>query len=743
MKAGAIVNLVLVIALSAGLSLGSFVAFPSANVLTATESDLQAQLESTGSVQVNDRDRVILLEGGSADWEWDADTETLEATLTSGSLFFASLADDFSVQVLTPFVRISSQNSTALVQMSESGDAVEVFALEHPTLVTFLLDGEELNSLLVPSNMSMKIPSSKISATLGRLRLAKLTKEFQVSTFEVTELTQAEQDVFTASQTAYNESELSFLQNQQAYSHFGPSLTGLGSAMNKGYEFFRNTLTVLPSAEERQYEVQKEKYLVYGISNLLYGDEATGEKWINDWKAAAHDSAQVEAMYSALFFALPGDNLYPVKAAAAELLYPHEEPLVALRRQFQEIESLLDRGSLVDAQNAYQNYQVKFEAVLQSGTLDDEEYLAEISREYYLLELLLRSHSVFYTGDSVKLLTELESKILSLAGNDQDLDEERQAFVQSKIRYLENLFNLVTERKVSVDSATDLANELIADAEQYLGAITSEVAVRSYFQTKLEEYDLSVQFMNSPEFYSYDSFDDGLKDYQAKVEDLSNLSEYIQSLRTGEEASATITLEDAIAQVEGDLHGNGIQYKEVTSLGDSANRLFQIVNARTGGYSFEANYDRETKILYDTVVEGELRFSTGLSLENANTVIESAMKDAELTPEEEPEETPVEDGDTSLTDEVAISRVEADFEEAGLKLGAFKFKVVDLEENSFTFEGVMTDANLVVSGSYDLDTALVTEIVWELEETPQNFPDIGLSDFEDALYATYLALTAE
>ena len=90
MKAGAIVNLVLVIALSAGLTVGSFTAFPAANVLSLDEADLQAQLDSTGTVQLNGRDSVSLLEGGTADWNWSADDKKLEATLTSGTLFFAT-----------------------------------------------------------------------------------------------------------------------------------------------------------------------------------------------------------------------------------------------------------------------------------------------------------------------------------------------------------------------------------------------------------------------------------------------------------------------------------------------------------------------------------------------------------------------------------------------------------------------------------------------------------------------------
>lgn len=744
MKAGALVNLMLIITLSAGLVFGSFTAFPSADSSAEASVDLMTSLTGTGAASLNGRDSLSLFEGGNAEWSWDAPTETVSATLSGGELFFATLADDFSVNVLTSFVRVESQNSSALVKLDETGETLTVYALEHPTLVTFVLDGEDLNSLLVPTGSFMKIPSSKITSTLGRLRLTKLTKEFPVFSFEESELSEAELAVYSASQSAYDLSALSFVQDSQSASHFGPALTGFNSILSKTYEIFKDTLTILPSAEERLAEDQKEEYLIYGMTNLLFGDAAIGEKWVNDWKNADPDSEQVEEIYSALFFALPGDDLYPVKAVAAEILYPNAEPLVALRRQLQEIEALLNRGSVVEAQSAYQSYQEKFEAALQSGDLDKEEYLDDISREYYLLELLLRSHAVFYTGDSVQLLSELESKILSLAGSDQDLDEERQAFVQSKIRYLENLFDFVIERKISIEDATDLANELVADAESYLGSITSEVAVRTYFVSKLEEYDLSIKFMNSPEFYSYDSFSEGLKDYQAKEEDLENLNQYIQSLRSGDETGTIVPLEEAIAEAEADLRANGIQYKEVKSLGDNANRLFEIVGGNTGGYAFEANYDRETKILYDTVVEGTLRFSTGLSLENANSVIETAMTEAAVTTEEGEEATTGEEGEkTSLTEEVAISRVETAFEEADLKLGAFTFEVVNLEENTFTFEGVMTDANLAVSGTYDLDTGLVTEVVWELDETPQSFPDISLSQFESALYATYSTLSGE
>ena len=397
-------------------------------------------------------------------------------------------------------------------------------------------------------------------------------------------------------------------------------------------------------------------------------------------------------------------------------------------RQFQEIESLLAAGYQVEAQGAYQDYQARFEEALHSGDLDEEAMLDDISREYVLLELLLRSNSVFYSTDAVKLLSDLEEAILSLAGSDQDLDEERQAFVQSKIRFLQNLFAYVMERKISLETATDLANELLSEAESTLASITSKVAVRDYFETKLEEFDLSIAFMNSPEFYSYDSFDIGLADYRSKEANLEDLNEYIQSLRVGEDdETVTISLEDATAEVEETLHDNSIQFATVESLGDSSYRLFEIAGARTGGIAFEANYDRETQILYDVVV-GEVRFSTGLSLEMAKQVIEGTVSDAEVVEDEEPA-TAVEDDETP-TESLAISRVEAALEAADLEVSDFAVTLVDLEENLFTLEGSFDKGKLLVSGTYDLDTGLVSEIVLESEGQSYTAEDTSLVDLE-------------
>ena len=736
MKSAQILNLVLVSALGIGLGVASVFAFPQAeNPLTPGWSyegsflwDETIEVAETLTARLNNRDSVSLLAGTKSTSNWQEEQEAVSIDLETGALFFASKAGDFSVSVQTPFARVDSENSNAYVSFNAETNLLEVFALDHPSTVTFLSEGEDLNALLIPTGYKMKIPGSKVTETLARLRLTKLSKEFQIFAFENGELPEDVQILVENSESAYKDSSLAYLNQVQKNSDFGPSLTGVGGIINGGLQFFENILTVLPNADLRLEEDERDSALTYALTNLLYGDSVAGQTWVSVWQSFPQDPEEVKGIYRSLSFVLPGEELYPVKAAAAEVLSPEQAPLTTLRRQFQEIESLLAAGYQVEAQGAYQDYQARFEEALHSGDLDEEAMLDDISREYVLLELLLRSNSVFYSTDAVKLLSDLEEAILSLAGSDQDLDEERQAFVQSKIRFLQNLFAYVMERKISLETATDLANELLSEAESTLASITSKVAVRDYFETKLEEFDLSIAFMNSPEFYSYDSFDIGLADYRSKEANLEDLNEYIQSLRVGEDdETVTISLEDATAEVEETLHDNSIQFATVESLGDSSYRLFEIAGARTGGIAFEANYDRETQILYDVVV-GEVRFSTGLSLEMAKQVIEGTVSDAEVVEDEEPA-TAVEDDETP-TESLAISRVEAALEAADLEVSDFAVTLVDLEENLFTLEGSFDKGKLLVSGTYDLDTGLVSEIVLESEGQSYTAEDTSLVDLE-------------
>lgn len=705
--------------------------------------DQELQTTAAGTVRLNGRDSVTLLANTDATLHWDAEGQVVLVTLKSGGAIFSTVADDFRVSVVTPFARVDSQHSTAVVLLDATSIQLEVDAITHPSLVTFTANGKDLNALSVPTSYRMKVPSSKVSELLGRLRLAKLSKEFPLYTLADGDLSEETLGVLASVQAAYDARSVAFLSQVQAESDFGPSLTGFGGTVHSAYSSFRDALTVLPTAKANLVNLRKEDALVYAMTNFLYGDPGLAQNWLTDWQNATHRKLELQNLYSSLFSVLPGDALYPVKSATAVLLYPQEDALLGLRRQYGQIESLLDRASQVEAQQAYQDYQKQFEAALNVGDFDELASLPDISREYTLLELMLRNHSIFYSVESTQLLKDLETKILALAGSSQDVDEELQTFVQSKLRFLDKLFSFVTEKKLAIKTATELANELIFDANTYMSKVTTQVAVSDYFKTQLAADQLSVQFINSPEFYTYASFAEGLSAYKAKVSALDELNAYIQNIRSGQQEDATVSADIAQEQVKDALSSHAVQYSGVSSLGDTANRLFQIQGARTAGYAFEAKYDRESQILYDVVV-GSVRFSTGLKLEDAKNVIEAAMagQSAPVDSTSVDATLPSTESSASLTESVALQLVNSEFTAAGLKVDDFVFTVVDVEKNTFTFEGTLTAAALPVSGTYDATTQKVSEIVWELNGIPQTLPDLALADFESSLEATYQAVTS-
>jgi len=745
MKAGQMMNGIVVMLVSAAAFAGSFFAFAEADYLVEEGWEMgelvfdeQVEVSEVASVQLNGRDSLVLMPETVAELSWDEEAGHLDVDLESGGVIFAATAGDMTVSVNTDFARVDSQNSTAYVELSDG--QMNVYATEHPSLVTFVLDGEDLNSISVPTEYWMKVPESKISETVGKLRLTKLSKEFPTYELDDEDLSDEVESALDDIGFAYTESATKFQSAIKRAGEYGPPLTGFAGEANEVFEQFREYVTFMPHAVERLGDNSKEEVLAYVMTNLLYGDEETGQLWFDEWQTLEYEVSEVESTYAALFFVLPDDVLYSVKSALADIIYADEGAMTSLRLRYLEIESLLSASAKIEAEEAYEEYKIEFQSALKSGVFDDEEWLDDINREYVLLELILRSYSTFYTVDAIELLSDLEEKILALAGSDQDLDEERQAFVQSKLRFLENLFEFVVERKISVEDATELADELIFGAEAYLNSISSESAVQEYFEAKLDDYDLAVQFVNSPEFYSYTDFDEGLEAYAQKEEDLDELNEYIQNLRSGDtDEVATISIEEAFEQVVDDFFLAGVTYSDIVWLEDSANRLFEIEGGYVAGFALEANYDRETQIFYDVVVE-DTRFSTGLLHSDLRDVVESAMEDElpEVLGEEDAEEEDEED-ESSLVEDVAISEAEGAFEDAGLETADFEIVLVDLDANLFSFEGVITEYELPVSGTFDLISGQVSEIVWG---DGQSLPDVDLAQLELAIDVTYEAQLA-
>lgn len=724
MKKAQVLNFLIVLILSLGLSIWSLAGIK--DPLESGESEglvlsphleweTEVTIEEISFIQWGKRDAVIFFPNTKVEIVWDEENEVLSIELLEGSLVYGTLAGDFSVEVFTPFATVTSQKSAAWIQLEES--ELKVHSLQHPNLVSFVFEEEVQNALLIPTGTYIEVPQTKVTPILSKLRLTKLSKEFPLFTFEFTELPEEIQTSYEQLQEDYEHMALSYLAELQSESDFGPPLEGFSGLFHRVSQKLREFLTFLPHAEAAYIASEQLQVTRYLESNLLYGSPEDTDYWFTIWSDLSHSKEELILLEKELFFVLPGDKLYPLKLAVSEQL-KEEETLEFLQDRFNEIEQLLSQGNAAEAEEAYTAFQEEMKGLLRSGYFDAEEKLDELSREYLILEVLLRTHSQFYNVEDVVLLTEMEEAILLHSGKEEDLNEARQSFVQSRLRFLENLVDYVKANKVDVDTAVKLGTELLFEAEEYLNALTSEVAVQAYFEEKIEEYWLTVQFMDSPEFSSYSSFEEGLDAFEAKQDELNLLSSYLNEVQTGEAGVASQSLEEALSQAEKELKMAGIKFEDLESLGDSENRLFELEGAEIAGYSFQAKYDLETHLLYEVVL-GDIRFPSGLQLSNFEEILVHAA-------EEEGFSTGSSNGSSGPAIEVSVL-----FEEAGFDSESLEFPEADTENQIYSFE--LAYQGSLLAGRFDAITEEVSEISLEISGSSYKIPSVSLGQLQEVV----------
>ena len=661
MKKAELLNLVLVALLGLALGFWSFFAFGAEASELDNNWDLSENfvfdgvIDATSSAYATfkNRDSIRIFPGSEATLTYDASEKHFDIFLKKGSIVLATLAGDFDATLRTGFAVADSDGSELYATVADDGSSLTVYGIEHPSLLTLVRDSKDLNSFYVPTSYRTEILKSKVNVPIAKLRLAKLSKEFQIYEFKESELDESLKSVLEDVEKNYENASLNYMAKLSVGADTGPALEGLTQTFRNVLVRVRAALTFSGFAEKKRLNSERDDNLKYALSNSIHFNVEVSRVWLQKWLSYSPEDEVKQELSANLFFVLPGDGLYDIKWALNDS---------SIDLMYNELESLLEHASIVEASLAFKDYKLAFEKVLKSSTFDTY----ELSRRYILTELLLRSNAVFYTLESAELLKEIETSILAESGSYQDLDEERQSFVQSKLRFLENLFKFVSAKKLSVSAADKLGRELISGADDYLNSIAAQVAVRSYFEQKLEDYDVSLQYISSPEFGSYLSFDEGLAAFRQKLADLAQLNSYLQGIRSGNEAEiSTVSVEDAKKEAETDFESNGIQFAELVSLGDAQNRLFNILGGKVSGRIFEGKYDRETKILYD-VVAGDIKFATGLAVEKFRDVLGKATEDDSIVRSADAENQSQGSVDSNLTEDVALSYAKSQFVAASI-----------------------------------------------------------------------------
>lgn len=676
-----------------------------------------------------------------------ADFESMPMTfhliLSKGSIWLSDLQGVAQFTLDTNRMRIEPQKGSTFVRYDDGG--VDIFAAHHPTRVSFLSDDEDktvLNTYLLTESHQASVEEAGLSRSIDQLRYTKLTKEHPFAFVDEEQWEDDWESALDLDQDRLAEVYTDFVSALRRYGNGGHDEGSFSSRVRSVYRAVRSVFTF---SKQHLLEIEEDEdldLLYQALYLILDGDTMGSRERLSQFEAAANGFESLEKLneltwvFQSVYY---NDAFYPAKEAIWDIrknATDSEDSLVLLlgflREQLMEVYDLLDRGDISKARSALLAYSDAWQDLMIGAGSDLGAVVQGMTAERQILQNLLYRNDTFYDLDSYEVLSALEERILTLTAEEYDLNEERQAFVQDKIRVLTRLVELIDDELVGIDDGSDLAYQLIDEANDLLQDITVQTAVIDYFDEKLEELGKMMEFINSPDYeLAQGTFEDKFDAYQNKEQEMDDLSDYILGITDGEEISG-VSLEDAQAEAETAFRDQGITYTALVPLGDTNYRLFSVEGGRVDLIDFQASYDRITGIVYDLEVEGDI-FSVGVRLEDLKAAVEEAVKDEV----EDPDNLLPEDTGRQLTalESFAIGLVETTLVSAGFDVIEDQISVVDLDENLFQVELVIlhSDGDIDVSFRYDADDEYATEVIGEVDGVLFAIGEAALSNLEDAV----------
>lgn len=682
--------------------------------------------------------------------------------LVKGSAWISNLQGTSHFELETPRLRIEPEEASTYVRYEE-GEAF-ILSAYHETRVSFLegvpedatevIEPAVLNDYLLTELHQVSINEADIQPVLAQLRYTKLTKEFPFVYVAETDFEDewtlqlaADRDRLAKAYTDF----VSFLRRE---GEAGASPDTLAYRWHSTYIKIRDAFTLDKIHLKEVQDREKLEVLYQSLYLILAGDPVGAVERLQRFQGFSMDVTQFPEFYvlDQVFHTVNfGSDFYPVKELFRELqLGVITDPLQKLalslhflRDRLNEVYDLLDVGDLRNAKEALYAYNTEWQDLMESSGTDLRDSVQVLTEERQVLQNLLYREPTFYDADLYTVLSELEDRILTLTAEEYDLNEERQTFVQDKIRMLSNLVSYIDGGTIGVDNGIALADLLLEDSQTLLNGITQAAAVNQYFSEKLIEMDDMFRFLNSPDYKMGEgTLEKKFAAYLQKEMDMDALASYIQGLAdasTSDEAPA-MTLDESLTAAQKRFGQAGVEYTALMPLGDTDYRLFKIEGGRVGEIDFQGNYDRETDIVYDLSVQGET-FSTGLKLDLVVNAISAMGQGSEEVVEDFTTE-PAGSSDVSLSpvEELAVRLVRSSLEaQAGVDFVEASIQIVNLDENQFQVEVPMEmqGETVPVTFSYDGDDNSVSGVTGEVNGETFEVQVTTIEELRGAVEAAY------
>lgn len=634
---------------------------------------------------------------------------TVSLNLVDGGVWVANMGGVLDVMVTAGDFMF--RNIDGYYYIGKVDSDVFAYSYRHHLSVHFL-DGENnsLNSYSLPEGYYVQLEDGSVSSVVSGLRYAKLVKEYPF--YSITDDQSLDfWDGYAAEDDSRYRNLLSDFESL-IRQHYGSYMSGFDgySFVDEIVLFLREYLTFSDAKKQEWAEQDTLTYLNQALYLSVKGeqDEALEKLVLLEQGSITSDeyASYLNYLNVVLNNSLYGDDLYPVKSYLRNLLYGNtdEGSIIVLSQMLSEMYDLVGNGDVASAKQAFAEYERGWWDFLGMSVTDLSQFRTDISKERELLSVLLLQEDGFYDAAYFSLLGEFEQAIFRVAISGSDLDEERQAFVSSKIKVINQIESLLAVNRIDVDDATDLMILLLDDAEALMDEITSEAAILSYFESEIDEGWLVTQFINSVEYSSLGgSFDEKFSEFLKKEQDIEELKAYLQSLHLGSSEDGELTLSEAKKIVYASLDAAGVSYTAIVSVGDSGYRLFKIQGGEVSGISFEAKYDRESELVYDLQAEG-ISFTTGVHLGSLGEVLFGLTDGGNSSDVETESSTGDNLSDWSYSEKVAISLLVDYLGEFGIKISDANVVSVDVEGDLFSLERV------------DLAGSQVDFVVWAGED---------------------------
>ncbi|MFA5842484.1 MAG: DUF5667 domain-containing protein [Candidatus Gracilibacteria bacterium] len=659
--------------------------------------------------------------------------------LKTGSVWISTLQGTSNLAIETDRLRIEPEEASTYIRYAE-GEAF-ILSAYHETRVSFLEDAPEdftgaiapavLNDYLLTELHQVSISESGIQPVLAQLRYTKLTKEFPFIYVAETDFEDEWTLQLVADRDRLAKAYTNFVSFLRREGEAGASPDTFGYRWHDAYLKIRDAFTLDKTHLKEVQDREKLEVLYQSLYLILAGDPVGAVERLQRFQGFSMDVTQFSEFYilDQVFHTVNfGSDFYPVKELFRELQLgvitdvsqKLDFSLHFLRDRLNEVYDLLDDGDLRNAKEALYAYNTEWKSLMESAGTDLRDQVQFLTEERQVLQNLLVREPTFYDADLYTVLSELEDRILTLTAEEYDLNEERQAFVQDKIRMLSKLVSYIDAGTIGVDTGVALADLLLEDAQTLLNGITQIAAVNQYFSEKLIEMDAMFRFLDSPDYkLGEGTLEEKFAAYLQKETDMDALASYIQGLAdasTSNEAPA-MTLDEALTAAQKRFNQAGVKYTALMPMGDTDYRLFKIEGGKVGEIDFEGNYDRETDIVYDLSVQGET-FSTGLKLDLVVNAISTMGETGEEVGDDfATEPTGVMDISLSPVEELAVRLVRSSLEtQTGMDFAEASITIVNLDENQFKVTVPMSAKNetVLVTFSYDGDDNSISGVTGEV-----------------------------